>query len=215
MNCEDYRQIVSARIDGHASGREVEALDAHLRECVPCSEADRALRALHAGFASSDPAPSPAFRAALFERLETEGLLPERKGRLISFPFLRWAAVPLAAAAGFALFLMVGRESAPVRSADSSPAPRVASREAPAQPVAAGNPASGSPAAVAAVPKGRPSTAASGPGSVAAASGGHPPLSAEEAEIVANIDLFDDPAALDAALSDIDDLPAAGARSRG
>jgi hypothetical protein len=49
------------------------------------------------------------FREEVFARLESEGALPKRKK---AFPTAwRWAAVPLAAAAGLGLFLLTSREA--------------------------------------------------------------------------------------------------------
>lgn len=206
MNCNDYRQIASARLDGHCTPDEARLLDAHLAGCDGCRKAESAMRAVGSAVSPGPVAVPPGFRSALFERLESEALLPPKKGRLIAFPFWRWAAVPLAAAAGLAFFLMVGRESGEMRPAGSPAAPRLA-RQAVPTPLPVAVPPG--PAKNAAIP-GTPGSAAA-----PAVQAVVPALSPEDAEIVAHLDLLEHPELIDDMPAGLDDLLEPAPRGRG
>ena len=123
MECRQIREIISAYVDGEALPEEARRVEEHLGECAGCREDEKRMRALGVAVARTEAAVPPDFRENLFARLEKEDLLPKR--RSIFVYSVRWAAVPLAAAAALALFLLSSRE--PVR--DLSPtalrAPRV------------------------------------------------------------------------------------------
>ena len=123
---------------------------------------------------SGDPFPT-GFREAVLARLDAEGALPKRKK---VFPTAwRWAAVPLAAAAGLGLFLLTSREA--VRT----PVPQapVTSRVE----TTAAIPSVPGPAVRPAVPP------ESAQGTTAA-------LSIEDRKMIALLDILEDPAAFEA-----------------
>ncbi len=196
MNCNEYKRLASARIDGQIAAGEASALDAHLASCDGCKGAERAMRAVDAGISAGPRHPvSPGFKSALFERLETESLLPVGRGRIIPFPLWRWAAVPLAAAAGLVLFLLAGHEAVEMRpggeqlARQAVPAPlRAADPQNPVDGAARENVVRGHGVAAPAV------------------SANASALSPEEADIVANLDLLEHPAALDDAPAALDDM---------
>jgi anti-sigma factor RsiW len=148
MECRDLRETISACVDGEASPAEAASVREHLASCERCRVLERQMRALGEGVRQVRGRVPDRFREAVFARLESEGALPKR--RIVYPAAWRWAAVPLAAAAGLGLFLLT-----------SSDAPR-----GPAPPVAV-------------------------QGTVAA-------LSAEDREMVALLDILEDPADLDA-----------------
>jgi anti-sigma factor RsiW len=115
MECREIREIISAYVDGEALPEEARRVEEHLGECAGCRAAEKRMRALGVAVARTEAAVPPDFRENLFARLEKEDLLPKR--RSIFVYSVRWAAVPLAAAAALALFLLSSRE--PVR--DLSP----------------------------------------------------------------------------------------------
>ncbi|HEY3488936.1 MAG TPA: zf-HC2 domain-containing protein [Candidatus Deferrimicrobiaceae bacterium] len=207
MKCSDYRRFAGERLDGRITVEGVRTLDAHLAGCAPCRRAEQAMRAIHAGLAV-DPVVSPDFRSTLFARLEDEALLPARRARLLSFPAWRWVAVPLTAAAGLALFLLVGRESGELKTA----VPQLARQEAPAVSL----PASGASSSAAPPAGSAPATVSAKPASGRPAKPAAPPaLSPEEADIVANLDLLDSPSAPDDLPAGFDEMLTPPATSRG
>lgn len=61
-SCSDARRAIDRTLDGRAAPDEAAALEAHLRGCVPCREADRVARATAALFAEErerPPIPAP------------------------------------------------------------------------------------------------------------------------------------------------------------
>lgn len=112
MECREIREIVSAYVDGEALPEEARRVEEHLGECAMCRAAEKRMRSLGVAVARTEAAVPPDFRENLFARLEKEDLLPKR--RSIFVYSVRWAAVPLAAAAALALFLLSSRE--PVRN---------------------------------------------------------------------------------------------------
>lgn len=206
MNCNDYRQIASARLDGHCTPEEARLLDAHMVGCEGCRTADLAMRAVSSAVSPESVGVSSGFKSALFERLDAEALLPPRKGRLMAFPSWRWAAVPLAAAAGLAFFLIVGRDAGEMRP-DSRPSThRVAQQAVP------------TPAADALPPLPAKTVVAPGVSAPVAAppvsSAGHA-LSPEDAEIVAHLDMLENPELFDESAAGLDDLLMPAPKGRG
>lgn len=211
MKCSEYRQIASARIDGQVTAEESRLLDAHLEGCPACLRAERSMRALHSGLSGPAPAVSPDFRAALFARLDREALLPQRKGLLPRFPVWRWAVVPMAAAAGVALFLLVGRQAVEVgpgmQTARTGSPPAASSPDSSS---VAGSPEAVPPPSAPASPNALPLAAARPP----AAPGAHA-LTPEEAEIVAHLDLLEQAESLDDSAEGFDELFAPASKGKG
>jgi len=180
MGCRDIRETISACVDGEASPEEAASVREHLASCERCRVLERQMRAVGAGVRQVRGSVPDRFREAVFARLESEGALPKRKK---VFPAAwRWAAVPLAAAAGLGLFLLTSREvvRAPVPQAP------VTSRGETSAPVA---PVPGSPVPVPAVSPAVPPPSTQG-NTVA--------LSTEDREMIALLDILEDPAAFDA-----------------
>ncbi len=109
MGCRDIHETISACVDGEASPGEAAAVREHLASCERCRVLERQMRAVGAGVRQVRGSVPDRFREKVFARLESEGALPKRKK---VFPAAwRWAAVPLAAAAGLGLFLLTSRET--------------------------------------------------------------------------------------------------------
>jgi len=134
MDCRDIRETISVCVDGEATPAEAASVREHLASCERCRVLERQMRALGAGVRQDRGRVPDRFREEVFARLESEGALPKR--RIVTPAAWRWAAVPLAAAAGLGLFLLTSREgvrgpappgpvSARVEtSAPSAPSPR-------------------------------------------------------------------------------------------
>ena len=172
MECSAIREKISAYVDGEALPEEARRVEGHLGECAECRTAEKRMRFLGVGVARTEGAVPPDFRENLFARLETEDLLPKR--RSIFVYSLRWAAVPLAAAAALALFVLSSRE--PQRNL-SPPALRP------------------------------PQVSSTGVGER---------LSPEDREIVANLEVFEDPDLFNETEAEIEEMeffvPSAGKR---
>lgn len=173
MDCRDAKELLSAYQDGETSAVESRQAEEHLAVCEECKAAQRRMLALDAMIARSETEVSPDFREKLFSRMEAEELLPRRRS-LFSLSF-RWA-LPLAAAAALGLFLLM-------------------SREAPREPVAPG-----SAPQVAVAPAETPLRAAApaetqAPETTAATA--REELTAEEREIVAYLELLEDPSSFE------------------
>jgi len=109
MSCRDIRETISACVDGEASPGEAASVREHLASCERCRTLERQMRALGDGVRQIPGKVPTRFREAVFARLESERTLPKRRK---AFPTVwRWAAVPLAAAAGLGLFLLTSREA--------------------------------------------------------------------------------------------------------
>lgn len=183
MACRDIRELISAFVDGETSAEETALVTEHLSSCARCRDLERGMRAMGEGVRQVRREPTEAFREAVFARLESEGTLPKGK-RVPAFPW-RWAAVPLAAAAAAALFLLASRDAVRERPV---PGPTTARVESPVPSGAAGI---------------EPAPPASGPagGSRAPARPGHgtaASLSAEDREMIALLDILEDPASFEA-----------------
>src|SRR5512141_2310515 len=157
MDCRDIRGTISACVDGEALPEEAASVREHLASCERCRVLERQMRALGAGVRQVRGRVPDRFREEVFARLESEGAFPPRKKM---FPVSwRWAAVPLAAAAGLGLFLL------PSRAAPRGPAPARVESSGPYAPAPRGD---------------------------------APALSAEDREMLALLDILEDPDDLDA-----------------
>jgi len=195
MECREFREIISLSIDGEASPEEARLILDHIEECAGCRAFERKTRAIGTGVAKTEGAVPPDFREKLFARMEAEELLPRRRS-LFAFS-IRWAAVPLAAAAALALFLVSSPEKDKDAVSTRERLPAVA-RTGPAvetvQP--SSRPLSGSPGSrLGSDPRREtPSVARAGA-----------ELTPEERDIIAHLDILEDPSALDAP-GDVDEM---------
>src|SRR5512141_2397479 len=162
MECRDIRETISACVDGEASPEEAASVREHLASCERCRVLERQMRALGAGVRQVRGRVPDRFREEVFARLESEGALPPRK-KMFSVSW-RWAAVPLAAAAGLGLFLLTSRE-APRGPGPPGPATARVESSGPYAPSPQGN---------------------------------APALSSEDREVVALLDVLEDPDDLNA-----------------
>jgi anti-sigma factor RsiW len=173
MECRDWRERISAAVDGEAPLEETRRIEGHLEECAECRALERRMRAVGIGVASTEGIVPPGFREKLFARMEAEDLLPRRRSLFVFS--LRWAVVPVAAAAAFALFMLT--------SADK-----------------------GKDAVSPAIPPGPQTLVAPGrqtTPSAAQTAGEH--LTPEEREIIAHLDILEDPSDLDPS-EDVDEM---------
>jgi len=175
MGCRDIRETISACVDGEASPEEAASVREHLASCERCRVLERQMRAVGAGVRQVRGSVPDRFREEVFARLESKGVLPSRKMLLPAA--WRWAAVPLAAAAGLGLFLLTSREA--VRT----PVPQapVTSRVE----TTAAIPSVPGPAVRPAVPP-------------ESAQGTTDALSIEDRKMIALLDILEDPVAFDA-----------------
>ena len=175
MGCRDIRETISACVDGEASPEEAARVREHLASCERCRVLERQMRAVGAGVRQVRGSVPDGFREAVLARLDAEGALPKRKK---VFPTAwRWAAVPLAAAAGLGLFLLTSREAVRTPVPQAPVTSRVETTTAiPSVPGTAARPA---------VPP------ESAQGTTAA-------LSIEDRKMIALLDILEDPAAFDA-----------------
>lgn len=179
MDCTDAKELLSAFQDGETSAEESRQVEEHLAGCEECAAARRRILSLDAMLARSETPVSPDFRDRLFSRLESENLLPRRRN-LFSFSF-RWA-LPLAAAAALALFLLISRET----------------------PRGPGIP--GKPPQVAVTPQEAPKAVAQGLGAPGGTeSAGREELTEEEREIVAWLEVLEDPSSFEEA-GEVDEM---------
>ena len=125
MECREIREIISAYVDGEALPEEARRVEEHIGGCAECQAAEKRMRVLGVAVTRTEGAVPPDFRENLFARLEKEDLLPKR--RSIFVYSLRWAAVPLAAAAALALFVFSSREPARDLSPTAFRPPQVSS----------------------------------------------------------------------------------------
>lgn len=108
MKCLEWKEKISGYIDREISPAEIREVEGHLAACESCRILERRMRALGVGVARAEAAVPSDFREKLFARLEAEELLPRRRSLFVFS--LRWAAVPLAAAAAVGMFLLVSPE---------------------------------------------------------------------------------------------------------
>jgi len=108
MACKEIREMISAYVDEEASPEEAREVREHLGGCAQCRSVEAGMRALGVGVARTEGNVPPEFRDRLFARMEKEDLLPKRRSIFVFS--VRWAAVPLVAAAALALYVMSSRE---------------------------------------------------------------------------------------------------------
>lgn len=108
MECRDWGERISALIDGEASPEEARLVEGHLETCAECRALEQMMRAVGIGVARTEGAVPHDFREKLFSRMEAEALLPRRRSLFVFS--LRWAAVPVAAAAALALFMLTSAD---------------------------------------------------------------------------------------------------------
>jgi predicted anti-sigma-YlaC factor YlaD len=171
MECRDWRERISASVDGEVSPEEARRIEGHIEECAECRALERKMRAVGIGVARAEGVVPPDFREKLFSRMEEEDLLPRRRSLFVFS--LRWAAVPVAAAAALALFMLTSADKGRDAVSPRQTAPAVAQT---------------------AVEQ----------------------LTPEDREIIANLDILEDPSDLDPP-GDVDEMEifAPPARSRG
>lgn len=187
MDCREIRENISAYVDGEATEEEARQVAEHLRTCAACLAVEKRMRALGDAALRTEASVSPGFRDRLFSRMEREGLLAPRRS-LFAFS-VRWTAVPLAAAAALAVFLLVARETPRVVSSPAGGPARVAGETT--HPLTGSPPGSLSRDSTRAAPA-SPAVAGAGEGTAPVASKGVE-LSGEDRAVVANLDLLEDP----------------------
>lgn len=188
MECHELKERISATIDGEALPAEVRLVEEHLAACPECRALERKMRAAGAGVARIEGDVPAGFRDTLFARMEAEDLLPRRRSLFVFS--LRWAAIPLGAAAALALFLFLSGGKGKDAVMTPVPTPRVA-QSPPAAPAPDGLAEDAS--------KRLPDVAVRERGeSTASAGADQEPLSPEDREIIANLDLLEDPSAIEA-----------------
>jgi len=193
MDCGEAKELLSACLDGEASPKDSRRVEEHLAGCAGCKAVERRMRALDVGIARTETDVSPDFRDRLFSRMEAEELLPKRRS-LFAFSF-RWAALPLAAAAALGLFFLMSRE-APRGPAAPGLAPQVAVIPPETLQFAVNRPGA-APSSPAPVPESPARTARETrpPEGTAVADRGE--LAAEEREIVAYLEILEDPSSFE------------------
>jgi predicted anti-sigma-YlaC factor YlaD len=168
MECRDWKERISAHVDGETSAGEVRLVEEHLMGCAACRALELRSRAVAIGVARTEAEVPLLFREKLFARMESEDLLPKRRSLFVYS--LRWAAIPLAAAAALAFFLLTSTERGGNRPAPTGQVPQVAQRA--------------------------PANETTTPSSLAVARRGGE-LTPEEREIVAHLDVLEDTSAFE------------------
>lgn len=195
MECRELREIISLSLDGEASPEEARLILNHIEGCEGCRAFERKMRAIGTGVAKIEGAVPPDFREKLFARMEAEDLLPRRRS-LFAFS-IRWAAVPLAAAAALVLFLVSSPEKSKDAVSTQERLPAVALTGPAAETMQPSSPRpSGSPGSPLADDPRRETASAARAGAE---------LTPEERDIIANLDILEDPSALDAQ-GDVDEM---------
>jgi hypothetical protein len=213
MKCSDLKELLSSWIDGEASPSEARQVEEHLETCAGCRTLERKMRAVGIGVARTEGSVPPGFREKLFARMEAEELLPRRRS-LFAYS-LRWAAVPLAAAAAAILFLLVSPEKVKDGISPQGQLPTMARPGQPTETVpqtAPPSPEVSPQAAKRVLPRGV-AEGERGETATVARPGGE--LTEEERDIIANLDILEESADIDGD-GDIDELEIMPARrSRG
>ena len=80
MHCEQYLDLISARLDGELSQQEEAALTAHLQECPACRELSAQLQQLRTAFSPVGEADVPAaLSQSVMNKIRTERLASRRR----------------------------------------------------------------------------------------------------------------------------------------
>lgn len=216
MKCEEITEILSGYVDGEARGDEGRLAEEHLAACARCRDLARRMRLVGAGIERTEGAVPPDFRETLFSRMEREGLLSRRRSLFVYS--VRWAAVPVAAAAVLALFVLTSRETGREGPPSSAGTPQAVGQRAPMAREAQQRPPAADgqvqraqdapelPRVAQPAPEARMPAARAGKGAEAVAdSRAGRDLTPEERDIVAHLDILEDPSALDEP-AEIDDL---------
>lgn len=199
MKCEEIKEILSSYIDGEARDDERRLVEEHLAACAGCRDLARRMRIVAAGIEKTEGVVPPDFRETVFARMEREGLLPRRRS-LFAYS-IRWAAVPLTAAAVLALFLLTSRDAGKVGAPPAAVPQQAMNGRVPRAQEAQERPRVAQPAPDARIP-----AAGAGTGAEAVAdSRAGADLTPEERDIVAHLDILEDPSALDEP-SEVDEL---------
>lgn len=199
MKCEEIKEILSSYVDGEARSDEGRLVEEHLAACAPCRDLALRMRLVGAGIEKTEGLVPPDFRETVFARLEREGLLARRRSLFVYS--IRWAAVPVAAAAVLAVFVLTSREAGKVGPPPSAGTPQTMSDRAPGAREGPERPRVARPAPEVSRPA---AGAGTGVDSLADSRAGAD-LTPEERDIVAHLDLLEDPAVLDEP-SEIDEL---------
>jgi predicted anti-sigma-YlaC factor YlaD len=98
MECEPYREALSARLDGEAPGLPEEALDRHLQTCAACTAWAEELSVLHRAVRVREAEPVPDLSAAIVDAHLPAGASATRRAAAVRRPALgqpitrpRWA----------------------------------------------------------------------------------------------------------------------------
>jgi hypothetical protein len=203
MECPEIKELLNVYVDGEASDGERRAVLSHMEICASCRDAERRMRALGVGVARIEGTVPSDFRDKLFSRLEAEELIPKRRSLFVFS--LRWAAIPLAVAAAVGLVLLTGRENLPEKSGTVQVGPRVA--QGPVSPRVEEGPPIETSRRIQNVPLSGPAGKAREETAVAARERseekalisvrGQGEISAEDREVIAFLDLLEDPAVLE------------------
>jgi len=189
MDCVEAKELLSAFLDGESSPEESRRVEEHLAACAGCRAVRQRMGALDSFLARSETPVSPGFRGELFSRLEAEDLLPRR--RSLFWFSIRWA--PLAAVAALGLFLLISWEAP--RVATNPPESPKAVAQIPATSQGETRVATNPPGETASAPTpalpGRVGSESTAPGAAAVAA--REELTPEEREIVAWLEILEDP----------------------
>lgn len=111
MNCEQYTDLISARLDGELSDKETARLDAHLAECPRCRELLRELEEMMAALAQEETVQAPeTLSRGVLDRIRAQRIARRRMIRRMGglaavlvlcagvYPMLRGASSGMAVA---------------------------------------------------------------------------------------------------------------------
>jgi anti-sigma factor RsiW len=124
MECREIQEMISAYVDSEVRPEEARQLEEHLGACLECRAAEKRMRALGVAIAKAEGDVPHGFRENLFARMEKEELLPRRRSIFVFS--LRWAVVPLAAAAVLVLYVLSFQEAPRDPSFEAMRSPQVA-----------------------------------------------------------------------------------------
>ena len=111
--CEDYEELISARLDGALTDEERAALDAHLAGCPRCRRTAEELAQVDAALRSLAGAAPVDLTARVRERIDAEKVVPLRRPRraLWGVACAAVLALVLVAGSGLSLFPAAGDEA--------------------------------------------------------------------------------------------------------